>query len=86
MYNLMEDLVRIGVDEVLAAGRETVCSCSQCHLEMVAYALNQLPPRYVVSGFMKSELKKYAACSQLYSDVAAAVTKAVGSLQKKIVS
>ena len=45
--NIMEDLV----EEVYEDMKDQLncCTCAQCHADIVAYTLNQLPPQYAVS-------------------------------------
>lgn len=45
--NVMEDLV----EEVYEQCKSTqnCCTCDRCHSDVVAYALNHLPPQYAVS-------------------------------------
>ena len=45
--NIMEDLVEEQFDEMKDSLE--CCTCEQCRGDMIAYALNQLPPKYVVS-------------------------------------
>lgn len=44
--NVMENLVLKNVDAVIQ--RFNVCSCDRCRCDICAYALNALPPRYIV--------------------------------------
>ena len=44
--NLMEDIVLQNLDSVMAA--EGGCTCDFCKSDVAAYALNHLPPKYVV--------------------------------------
>lgn len=45
--NVMESLVLRHVDEVIQ--RFNCCSCDRCRCDISAFALNALPPRYVVA-------------------------------------
>ena len=45
--NVMENLVLKNVDSVI--GRFNVCNCDRCRCDICAYALNELPPHYVVT-------------------------------------
>ena len=47
LRNVMESLVASTLDEVLSRSPE-ICSCDRCRLDMLAFALNNLPPRYIV--------------------------------------
>ncbi|MZP28477.1 competence protein ComFB [Heliobacterium undosum] len=48
IHNLMEGVVENFLDDLLAQHPE-VCRCSQCRMDIMAAALNRLPPRYVVT-------------------------------------
>ena len=71
-HNLMEDVVLHYVDDMLAA--DGGCRCDACRSDVIAYALNQLPPRYVATdrGRMLSELESYE--SQFNTDIIAAIS------------
>lgn len=45
--NIMEDLVEDQFDEI--KDELDCCTCAQCRSDIIAHALNQLPPKYVVS-------------------------------------
>lgn len=45
--NLMENLVLEHIDSVIR--RFNSCSCDRCRCDIAAYALNQLPPQYIVA-------------------------------------
>lgn len=48
LKNYMEDLVLARIDKVLAQYPQC-CRCEQCRLDIMALALNRLPPRYISS-------------------------------------
>ena len=56
IVNVMEIVVRPLVDQVLR--EEQMCTCQRCRLDVMAIALNSLPPQYVVS----EEGKAYETC------------------------
>lgn len=45
--NIMEDLVEGKLNELMRAAN--MCCCERCRADVKALALNNLPPRYVVS-------------------------------------
>ena len=47
LRNLMEDAVAYAIVDLHKSC--DFCSCEQCRLDILALALNQLPPRYVVT-------------------------------------
>lgn len=57
--NYMEDVVR-DVLEILLKERAGICKCQQCKKDMMAFALNRLPPKYIVSerGFTHSFIEE----------------------------
>ena len=47
MKNLLEDLVAQEYERLRPAG---FCGCSQCRDDVIVFALNRLPPRYVAGS------------------------------------
>lgn len=47
LRNLMEEVVNHFLGDVWA--NEKMCKCDQCRLDVLAKALNNLPPRYLVT-------------------------------------
>lgn len=47
VINVTEGVVEAMVDEVLR--EEQMCACRQCRLDVMAIALNSLPPKYVAT-------------------------------------
>ncbi|MEG2213361.1 MAG: late competence development ComFB family protein, partial [Clostridiales bacterium] len=45
--NVMENLVLKYIDQVIR--RFNACSCDRCRCDVAAYALNYLPPKYIVA-------------------------------------
>lgn len=78
-HNLMEDVVLRYADESIATGGG--CPCSLCKADVVAYALNHLPARYVCTetGRMMVELSSYDL--QFRADVLAVLGEAVRLVQ-----
>lgn len=52
-----------------------VCDCDQCAADILAFALNQLPPRYVVSQVGATAMKVQALTFQNNADVKSAIYK-----------
>ncbi len=72
--NIVEDIVKVkALDTMKALG---VCTCNKCASDVMAQALNNLPPRYVVTekGGLFSKLASYE--SQYSTDVTRAITEA----------
>lgn len=72
--NYMEEVVFSVIEEVL--DDINMCKCDKCLMDIAAIALNDLPPKYVVTEqgelFSKLNLLK----QQFEVDVIAAITKA----------
>lgn len=73
--NVMELLVEQQLDAMAPALH--CCLCPICRNDMIAYALNQLPPHYVVSDQGELYLKAMALDSQPATDLITAITLAV---------
>ena len=46
-HNIMEDLVEEEYER--CKNLSQCCTCEQCHADVVAYALNHLPPQYAAT-------------------------------------
>jgi len=46
IFNLQESYVETTLEEQLLK-RVEICKCDRCRADMMVYALNRLPPRYV---------------------------------------
>jgi len=76
LRNYMETLVWQNVDEIVT-NNHGVCPCEHCRYDIVALALNFLPPRYIVTQKGETWTKVKALEQQFYVDVVTAVTNAV---------
>lgn len=76
LSNYMEGFVKRNVDEQFKL-RKDICTCKRCKMDCVAYALNHLPPKYVVSdrGHIFTKLKEMEV--QFNADVTREVYKAI---------
>ena len=74
-HNLMEDVVLQDVDAMMAA--DGGCCCEVCRADVIAYALNHLPPRYVASDKGRMLVKLDSCAAQFRTDVVAALTAAI---------
>lgn len=59
LKNVMEDLVKEEFNHI--AKELGCCTCERCKSDILAYALNQLPPKYVVSekGVLFSKMAQF---------------------------
>ena len=49
LINKMEHAVEQGVEAVINENKKKFCTCDRCRKDIIALALNSLPPRYVVT-------------------------------------
>ena len=72
--NLMEDIALQNVERVMKASGG--CCCDDSKSDVLAYALNHLPPHYVATrqGLLMVKLQSYAL--QFHADVVAALSEA----------
>ncbi|MCL2719180.1 MAG: late competence development ComFB family protein [Lachnospiraceae bacterium] len=75
LRNFNEDWVRSYLDRNISTF--DVCNCESCRLDIMALALNKLPPQYVVTdrGAIFASLSEMS--HQRMVDLATAVTEAV---------
>jgi competence protein ComFB len=76
LKNYMENLVWEHLDQVISGHRD-VCPCERCRYDIVAIALNFLPPRYVVTAKGETWAKAKALDQQFYVDIVSAITNAI---------
>lgn len=74
MKNYMEDCVADLIDSVLKD--INACRCEKCKYDIMAIALNSLPPKYVVTKKGQLYTKLTALQNQSDVDVISAITKA----------
>jgi competence protein ComFB len=74
--NYMEDIVRRSMDSQKNDGKKN-CRCERCEKDVFAYALNHLPPKYVVTdkGHIFTKLQEME--TQFNADVTREVFKAI---------
>lgn len=75
IQNLMEEIVLQNIAELMA--KEKICKCKRCQLDVAAIALNNLPPRYVVTSEGATYAKADFLEIQKYVDVIGAIAKAI---------
>ena len=83
LYNYMEDVV-IDVLDILLKERDGICKCKQCKLDMTAFALNRLPPKYIVSerGFTHLYMEEINN-SNWRADIVSVVTLGIDIISKR---
>ena len=75
LKNIMEEVVWSAIDQIIPTFE--CCKCERCRMDIASYALNRLPPRYVVT--MEGELlSKFTSTNgQDGLDVTTAVVQAI---------
>ena len=74
MKNYMEDMVQAKMPQVLS--QMDVCKCQRCQMDMMAFVLNKLPPKYVVTTKGSMYAKLMLLQSQFEVDVITGLTQA----------
>ncbi|MGE5308839.1 MAG: late competence development ComFB family protein [Deltaproteobacteria bacterium] len=79
--NYMEEVVQDELEQLLSE-RDDVCKCQRCKYDMMVYALNRLPPKYVITdrGRLYTKLKEQEL--QFKADVVKELTKAINFISK----
>ncbi len=80
--NMVEPLVWDTLKKVLDSKPEA-CRCEKCQADMAAYALNKLPPKYVVSRKGEILARAVSLDNKYYIAVLVAVTEAVEIVSRK---
>ena len=75
LRNYMEDLVQAKMPDVLKTMQD-ICLCDRCRLDILAHALNNSPPKYVVSPRGTMYAKLSVLQGQFEVDVVRAITDA----------
>lgn len=79
--NYMEVMVKESLEELLAE-KEDICKCQKCKIDMMVWALNRLPPKYIVTdkGRLYTRLKEQEI--QFKTDIVRELTKAIIQIRK----
>jgi len=75
MRNYMEDIIIDKMPSVLKSMPD-ICMCERCHMDRLAYALNNSPPKYVVTTKGKLYAKLNILQGQFDVDVIKVITDA----------
>lgn len=80
LRNHMEDVVTDMLEKMLP--RFDVCKCEVCRKDMIAWALNHLPPKYSVTqqGDLYHRIAEFTP--QFEIDVQVALTEAINTISK----
>jgi competence protein ComFB len=81
IQNYMEDVVQDELEQLLSE-RDNICKCNKCKFDMMVWALNRLPPKYVITdrGRFYTKLKEQEI--QFKADVVKELTKAIDFVAK----
>lgn len=79
--NYMEELVRNKMKPVLKT-MPGICTCQMCELDIFAMALNNLPPKYVVTRKGEIFAKLTIMQNQFDVDILSAITNAAAIVSK----
>ena len=80
VQNLMEEIVLQNVDSVMAS--QGCCTCDVCRTDVIAYALNHLPPHYVSTLHGRLMVKLSNCALQSQADVTTALSEAAILISK----
>ena len=76
IHNYMEEAVKDVLESILSE-RDDVCKCDICRSDMMAWALNRLPPKYVSTQKGRVYTKLDEIGIQFKTDIIREVAKAV---------
>jgi len=79
--NLAEILVERVLEDQLKK-RTDVCTCERCKADIMAFALNHLPPRYVVTNKGEALVRASTLNNQISTDLLVEVSKAIDHIAK----
>lgn len=80
LKNYMEDIVSHKLEDLLKL--MNLCKCDKCRLDIMAIALNDLPPKYVVTDKGELYIKIRELEQQFEVDVETAIVKAAMFVSK----
>lgn len=83
VLNYMEDIVKEQLDDLLSK-KEEICKCQKCKFDMMVWALNRLPPKYVITDKGRIYTKLEEQDIQFKADVARELAKAIIKISKNI--
>ena len=76
----MEDIVEEVLEHTLLR-RKDACKCRKCKLDIMALALNRLPPKYVVTQKGRVYTKLQGTDLQFKADVIREIVRAIGQIK-----
>jgi competence protein ComFB len=83
LKNYMEDAVAQHYQRLLDQGEIEGCTCERCKMDTIAFALNHLPSKYVVTNLGHTYTRVAEVAQQFETDMVVAITKAAKHVAKK---
>lgn len=83
LVNKMEEAVKQATDQMLASQGSGMCLCQRCRLDILALALNTLPPKYVVTNIGNAVTNVALDSSQWKANVTMAVCSAIETVKSR---
>ena len=81
LKNITQDIVFEKLDEMLP-NITKICTCERCRYDIMAIALNNLPPRYVVTDRGAIFSRASSLDVQIAADTVSELTKAIEQVKK----
>lgn len=78
--NILEDLVTYRLDELMQAA--DMCTCDRCRADVLAFALNKLPSRYVSSNNGDIYARFQSLDFQMQANITTAILNAIDVVKK----
>ncbi len=79
--NMMEEMVDSRLDDFMRT--ESVCQCERCRADIMALALNNLQPKYIVSVSGEVYTRYDALKAQFQADVITTILCAIAVINKR---
>ncbi|MEW6708432.1 MAG: late competence development ComFB family protein [Candidatus Riflebacteria bacterium] len=83
IVNKMESAVKRMLDEIIRRREKDVCACERCKLDVIALALNSLPPKYVVTEIGNAVINVDLDSAQGKANITMAVCSAIDIVNKR---
>ncbi|MCL2202666.1 MAG: late competence development ComFB family protein [Defluviitaleaceae bacterium] len=80
LKNYMEDMVMAKMPSVMK--QMNICECEQCRMDILAYVLNKMPPKYVVTQKGSMYAKLALLQSQFDVDILSNLSQAAAMVKK----
>lgn len=71
LTNISEELIEMFIDDCMKS--MDMCTCARCRADVMAFALNQFGPRYVVTDAGGALMKALSLSNQFQADIITAI-------------